>query len=218
MRKGIYNTIRLTMGKRLRNAREEKGLKRPQLAESLNESKLAPSNDMNQDRIKQWEYGNNAIAIDWIPALCEVLSFDVGYLFSEYPERQRLHADIAQETGLQEDTISKLLFEKNNCRFEQFNQIVLDNDFWEILNFFNCYKDVSEQLFEENRKLSDLFWKMAKDIDNDEVARQHERAATALDMREYNYEMNRYRCKILFDNIIGRFLPLRAKSGGKNDG
>lgn len=108
--KGTENTTRSRMGSRIRQAREHIGLSRQQLADKLSDSAKAPAKKMTMERIKQWEYGNNPVLVDWIPALCDALSFDVGYLFGEYDEHYRIVSDIASETGLSESAIQKLQF------------------------------------------------------------------------------------------------------------
>lgn len=106
-----HSPIVAVMGENLRNAREKAGLFRQKLVDRLNLNKNAPpSQEMTLERLKQWEYGINPIAIDWIPALCDELSFDVGYLFGEYKEHYRVSSDIAKETGLDEAAISSIKY------------------------------------------------------------------------------------------------------------
>ena len=109
--KGTDDTriVQNEMGERLRAARGK--TKRPALVRLLRESPKAPVEskaEMTAERLKQWEYGNNPISHEWIPAICEVLDCDVGYLFGEYKERHRISADIAAETGLTESAIQKI--------------------------------------------------------------------------------------------------------------
>lgn len=103
-------SIKAIIGGRLQKARKSFGLTRQELADRLSQNKKAPSPEMTMERLKQWEYGNNAIAIDWIPAICDELSIDVGYLFGEYSEHKRVAADIVKETGIRESAITHLQY------------------------------------------------------------------------------------------------------------
>ena len=108
MKKRINNSI---LGGRLAEARKNAGLTRQELCDRLNNSCLAPQDQIiREDTYKQWEYGNNKINVLWIPALCATLNCDAGYLFLEYSEYHRSSADICKEIGLSEaaaDTLSK---------------------------------------------------------------------------------------------------------------
>ena len=48
---------------------------------------------LNEATLKQWEYGNNRIDIEWIPYLCRALNCDVGYLIGDYEIRTREATD-----------------------------------------------------------------------------------------------------------------------------
>lgn len=111
--KGINDTriVQDKMGNQLRRAREGDRLKRPEFVQRLKESTKAPTEsrtEMTVERLKQWEYGNNPIGHEWIPAICEVLNCDVGYLFGEYEERRRELSDVHKITGLSESSIKIL--------------------------------------------------------------------------------------------------------------
>ena len=86
--KGINDTkiVQQKMGAQLKAARGK--IKRPALVQLLICNKKAPVEskaEMTAERLKQWEYGNNPISLEWIPAICDVLRCDVGYLFGDYP-------------------------------------------------------------------------------------------------------------------------------------
>lgn len=115
MKNGINNTktVKLTMGARIREAREELKLSRAKLADKLNECEHRPiindePNTMTLERLKQWEYANNPVELEWIPAICEVLKCDAGYLFGEYKEKKRESSDACATTGLSEKSIIQL--------------------------------------------------------------------------------------------------------------
>lgn len=116
MTNGIHDTktIKMIMGNQLTDARKKSRLSREKLAQKLNSHPLRPiTNDvpevMKQERIKQWEYGNNPISVEWIPAICDVLSCDVGYLFGEYKELTRAKSDVCFTTGLSQDAVDVLI-------------------------------------------------------------------------------------------------------------
>ena len=107
----MYNSKYVTkkVGHRIKTAREV-FFSRQGLCDAVN--KLADDDNrdiaLNEATLKQWEYGNNRIDIEWIPYLCRALNCDVGYLFGEYPEKHRESMDIRKETGLSEDSIIRL--------------------------------------------------------------------------------------------------------------
>lgn len=108
----IKNTksVKLTVGERLTKARNRKKITRQELADELSHHGKAPASKrgVSYDRLKEWEYGNNAIPLEWIPAVCDVLECDVGYLFGEYEELTRQATDICKETGLSEDAVEAI--------------------------------------------------------------------------------------------------------------
>ena len=109
-----HRTIREELGLNIRKAREDAKLTRSALVERLCRSQLAPGNYadggrlLKEDTLKQWELGRNSVRLDWIPALCEVLDCDPGFLFGEYPQHHRQTADICAATGLSEKAASNL--------------------------------------------------------------------------------------------------------------
>ena len=118
---GIINTnsVKGIIGRRIRAARENTGMTRGQFVDKLNglAIKLSGEEDvtlMTQERLKQWEYGKNAVSIEWIPLICNVLKCDVGYLFGEYSEKKREFADAHETTGLSEKAIRQLYLLHNH--------------------------------------------------------------------------------------------------------
>lgn len=108
MTSGIQDTksTKALMGSRIKAAREKKGLKRTTFIEIINKSNKKPtlqaSNGLAYEQFKKWETGENPVNVEWIPAICETLSIDCGYLFGEYEENTRVHADICRLSGLSE--------------------------------------------------------------------------------------------------------------------
>lgn len=113
MENGIKDTktVKSIMGQRIQRARGK--LSRAKFSDKLNACANRPIDserldEMNVERLKQWEYGNNPVALEWIPAICEVLECDVGYLFGEYKEKKREFSDACAITGLSEESIIQL--------------------------------------------------------------------------------------------------------------
>lgn len=97
------------VGGRIKAAREDL-FSRQGLCDVVNRLAADDNRDiaLNEATLKQWEYGNNRIDIEWIPYLCRALNCDVGYLFGEYLEKHHESTDIRKETGLSEDSIVRL--------------------------------------------------------------------------------------------------------------
>lgn len=154
MTNGINDTssVKKIIGRRIATAREEQGITRPKLVEMLNKFEDRPitngkSEEMAVERLKQWEYGNNPVALEWMPLLCRALSCDIGYLFGEYDERRRQTSDICKETGLNERSANYLqalqnaVTERPYSSFIQkfylkmLNTFLCSNEFWGTLEF-----------------------------------------------------------------------------------
>lgn len=148
--KGIKDTktVQITMGERLQKARDDKGLKRPTFVQLLQESTKAPVESrakMTVDRLKQWEYGNNPVGLEWIPAICDVLGCDVGYLFGDYSEKTRGISDICAETGLSPAAVNAV------CSLPKDQRLALNAVFESrhLLTFVECVHKSVE--FSEHR-------------------------------------------------------------------
>lgn len=106
------NIVKKIMGQRLTDVRKARGLTRQGAVDALNESEFAPSFERRKflgiETYKKWEYRENPVDIEWLPAICEVYSCDVGYLFGEYEEYKREYADFKVKTGLKQDAALKL--------------------------------------------------------------------------------------------------------------
>lgn len=105
------NSVKTIIGNRLRQAREGKGYKRQQLCTELQQSALSPgTKELNQSTLKQWELGTNAINIEWIPAICDVLGVDVGYLFGEYEGGTKEKTDVSSVLNLNFHAVDTLFW------------------------------------------------------------------------------------------------------------
>lgn len=134
MSKGIASTfpVREMVGFRIRLARETKKLSRAAFAELLIQNELSPTITTRKntseiktpaealaDRLKQWEYGNNPVDLEYIPAICKVLECDTGYLFAEYSEKSRVFSDLCAVTGLSEKAVVALTELRNGIPAKQ---------------------------------------------------------------------------------------------------
>jgi transcriptional regulator with XRE-family HTH domain len=103
--------IKKNIGQRLTDARKKAELSRKDLCDAVNQ--LAENDGraffLNEATLKQWEYGNNQINIEWLPYLCTALRCDIGYIFGDYECRTRIATDIREETGLSELAVTNLL-------------------------------------------------------------------------------------------------------------
>lgn len=111
MTEGINNSVsvKITIGDNLAKARAKDNMTRKELCQKLNRCKTPhPEKELTEDVIKMWELGRNTINIEWIPAICQVLHCDVGYLFGEHEEKTGAITDIKKETGLSADAIFEL--------------------------------------------------------------------------------------------------------------
>lgn len=142
MKKGIRNSFLQTMGDRLRAARDAKGYSRQDAADRLNECSFhPPSDEMNDGRLKQWEYGNNPIDVSWIPAICDVLSCDAGFLFGEYEQLTKEKSDACAITGLSEPAVQVLI--DLQCG-DIVSQIVTQPEFAEMCEKIRRLQDSAE--------------------------------------------------------------------------
>ena len=205
-------TVKKRMGERLKRAREELHYNLPRLADLLNEQEGIPvrknqTDNVSVERLKKWESGENPIAIEWIPILCDVLQFDVGYLFGEYEQHYRVTADISEQTGLTEMAVRDLVFYKGSFMVEKLSELLSDKSFWEMLNLFEIYKNMSPEIAEKNKETVALMFEAAKNASNEHLAESYKHTAYYLDELRYRYRSAKMRCHVILDDIINRFLP-----------
>lgn len=115
-------SILKVIGSKLRAARVEIGLTQQKICDLINQSIQAPKDQTGEteilllNRYKKWEYGDNPVDIRWLPAICEILKCDYGYLFGDHACKTKDIQGIMDYTGLSEDCITTLsnlnLFEK----------------------------------------------------------------------------------------------------------
>ena len=150
--KGINDTkiVQQKMGAQLKAARGK--IKRPALVQLLICNKKAPVEskaEMTAERLKQWEYGYNPISLEWIPAICDVLHCDVGYLFGDYPEKTREISDICSITGLSPAAAKAIIGDKydgfRDTRIEALNFLLVSANFENALHEIIMFKDAERE-------------------------------------------------------------------------
>ena len=102
--------IKKNIGQRIAAARKGR-FTRQELCDTVNALAVNDGREktLNEATLKQWEYGNNQINIEWLPYLCAALHCDIGYIFGEYETETREKSDIAEATGLSFDAAALLL-------------------------------------------------------------------------------------------------------------
>lgn len=213
MTRGIHDTreMKKIIGYRLKAARG-KEISRQKLVNILNSRDDRPvigdeKATLSLETLKKWEYGENPINIEWLPIICEVLSCDIGYLFGEYEEKQRETSDACKVTGLSESVIERFRREEGTLRKKQLEEILVDDRFWEIINCFCKWANVSKDVLEDKKKQSEMFMEIVKSGQYPEESERFRRASDILDQSVRNYEIDKYHCSRLFDEIRDKFLP-----------
>lgn len=115
------------------------------LYDAVSKSKKAPcykdkgnevAEDLKYETFRGWYYGNNPVDLKWIPAICDVLQCDIGYLFGERDCRTKDLQGVVDYTGLTEvdalnlaalsqkdETIRKAVFSFLHDLIDSFNII-----------------------------------------------------------------------------------------------
>ena len=162
---GIFNSdlVRKRLGVKIKDARG--CMSRQDFVAALNVCEARPyeskrKEGLTVDRLKQWELGNNPVDLEWLPAICKVLDVDFGYLFGEYPEKNRVFSDVARVTGLTEKAV-EVLFQMNNKKHvrafsDLLSCIISDPDFEYFLGllegYFSSDMEISAELSMSNFK------------------------------------------------------------------
>lgn len=161
--------------------------------QAINQYKLGVSVPQTEKLIKIAKYYN--VSVDYLLGLSDVKSTD--------PKVK----EICEYTGLSENALNKILKEKDHCCIKQLNQIIEDKDFWNIVDFFCNYRNTATTISERNAEYSNLYLESIKDENNEEIQKACETLETALNRAKYEYDMNRFKCKLLFEKIVDKFLP-----------
>lgn len=162
---GIFNSdpVKKGLGAKIKEARGD--MSRQNLADALNACGSRPHepkrpDGLTVDRLKQWELGNNPVDLEWLPAICQVLDVDFGYLFGEYPEKTRVISDIVKVTGLTENAVDVLIQMNKKKHVRAFSDllscIISDPDFEYFLGllegYFSSETEISAELSMSNFK------------------------------------------------------------------
>lgn len=103
-------------GSRLKAARGKTS--RQKLVDTLNKREDRPvigdeKATLSLETLKKWEYGENPINIEWLPAICAVLGCDTGFLFGAYEEYTIDRQQIRDKTKLSKKAVDWLLKNKS---------------------------------------------------------------------------------------------------------
>lgn len=198
-----YNYIEI--GERVRHLRKEQGKSQDEFLDDLKEKYKIK---MSRNRLSEIENGDKeSFSFDFFLAISQEFECDIGYLLGEYNAKTQNNSFICNKTGLTEESIHKLEYEKDNSRIEQFNKFILEPVFWETLEYFEMYKNISNEIIEEQKRQSQIFWEQRTFATDDNTKQRFERAAIALDGKSYDYSMRRYKCILAFEKIVNKFLP-----------
>lgn len=188
-------------GERIKKIRKENKLTQEDFIGKLKIS-------MNRRRLSNIEKGEDMyFPFEFLLKISEVFNCDIGYLLGEYDEKKREVYEICSATGLSEKALYKIWKEKDHCCIKQFNQIIEDKDFWNIVDFFCIYRNTAKTISEHNAEYSKLYWESVKDKNNEKTQKKCETLETSLELAKYEYDMNRFKCKLFFEKIVDKFLP-----------
>lgn len=126
-----YNFIEI--GNLIRTLRKQSKRNQDEFIEALNEQGVS----IGRNRLSGIENGNSEdFSLDFLLATCKIFNCDIGYLLGEYKERFSGNHELCLATGLSEETLIKLRGE-SKFRMDLFNQIVIDEKFWAIIDTFS---------------------------------------------------------------------------------
>lgn len=192
------NYIKKRIKERIKEARKDAGLTQEKLAEQV---------PCKRETVTQWESGKNIPPLDALIRLCDILQCDITFLLGEHPEKRRETSDACKVTGLSEAAIERLRWEEGSLRKKQLEEILLDNRFWEIINCFCKWENVPKKILEEKKKESEIFMEIVKSGQYPEENEYYRRISDILQQSVRNYEIDKYHCSRLFDEIRDKFLP-----------
>lgn len=193
------------IGEKIRNLRKSQGQSQDEFIDMLkNKHKIS----ITRNRLSAIENGKRKnFSLEFLLAICQEYGCDMGYLFGEHKEKTYNNYFICSSTGLTEETIHKLEFEKDNCRIEHFNAFILEPDFWEVLECFEMYKNVSEELIEKGKKQSKAFWEQYALATDESTKNTFRMAAIVLDGEKRKYNAEKQNCINMLEKIVDKFLP-----------
>ena len=187
-----------TIKERIRKARSDIDMTQDQLAKKMG---------YERETVTAWESGKNIPKLDALIRLCDILQCDITFLLGAHPEKRRETSDACKVTGLSEAAIERLRWEEGSLRKKQLEEILLDNRFWEIINCFCKWENVPKKILEEKKKESEMFMEIVKSGQYPEENEYYRRISDILQQSVRNYEIDKYHCSRLFDEIRDKFLP-----------
>lgn len=108
----------------------------------MTKAKLAEECGIQQyQTITAWETGNAIPSLERLLKLCDILHCDMGYLLGEYPEKNRIKAEICTKTGLSESAVDKLvMLNSSKCSFGSqfisfYSSFIADTSIWGMLAY-----------------------------------------------------------------------------------
>ena len=193
------------IGERVRNLRKNQGQSQSEFIGMLKDKYNV---SISRNRLSSIENGNQKdFSLEFLLAVCQEYDCNMGFLFGEYQEKTYNNHFICNSTGLTEETIHKLEFEKDNCRIEQFNKFILEPNFWEILNYFETHKNTSKELIEKKITQTKVFWEQSVFATDDSTKKMFERASKALEEECLDYSLSKDKCLFMIREIVNKFLP-----------
>lgn len=190
-----------SIGKRIKEARNKLKMSQQELG--------GKCSNLKRETISYYENGSRDIKTDMLIQLAKNLNVSADWLLglSEAKTTNPKIKEVCEYTGLSENALNKILKEKDHCCIKQLNQIIEDKDFWNIVDFFCNYRNTATIISEHNAEYSNLYLESIKDENTEEIKKKYEILQTALDRAKYEYDMNRFKCKLFFEKIVDKFLP-----------
>lgn len=196
------------IGERIRKLRKIAGLNQEDYIETLRGHGVV----IARNRLSSIENGvKEAFSLELLIAVCEIHDCDMGFLLGEYTETTRDTHEICEATGLSEKAFRVLCFEKENCRIQKFNSLLINKNFWEIIGYFDTCEKTPEHIRKEKMQYDDLYQRYVQSLLNEDEDEETQKALSTLqfytDRLVFNYAKDRQKCEILFSKILEKFLP-----------
>lgn len=196
------------IGECLRKSRKKAKMNQDEFIELLREHGVV----IARNRLSNIENGvKEAFSLEFLMAACEIYNCDMGRILGEYPETTMEEHEICEATGLSEYALRVLQHEKENCRIQQLNRLLVNKNFWEIIGYFDTLEKVPERIMEDKNKHNDLYQRYIlstpEEQEDAEVKEAVSKIQFYLEKSIFEYDQNRQKCQILFTKILDKFLP-----------
>ena len=194
-----YFTPNLTaIGERIRRYRKEHPVSQEKLSQEKLIEKMSTKAKMGRNTLSKLENGDetafSAVTMAQLDALCAALDCSIGYLLGEYSCRTYDIQFIHDKTGLPEDVIERLIFNKtHNQRYiEGLTFLLRSVNFENVLNHLTDYA----MSVKEHEILSNQFEQERMDacigdstFNKEERIRKEEQSARRnMDVKEYHLD------------------------------